>query len=53
MQKISKKDILNGCLEIISNYFIIQEFSGTKISLYEKSIYNNLKKLIEENKKND
>jgi hypothetical protein len=53
MQKISEKDILTGCLQIISNYFIIQEFSASKISLYEKTIYNNLKKLIEVKKKND
>ena len=51
MKKISELDILIGCLQIISNYFIIQEFSNSKISLYEKTIYNNLKKIIKEKKK--
>ena len=51
MKKISELDILVGCREIISNYFIIQEFSHNKISLYQKVIYNKLIKLIEEKKK--
>ena len=51
MKKISELDILVGCLEILDNYFIIQEFSHNKISLYQKVIYNNLVKLIEEKKK--
>ena len=51
MKKISELDILVGCREIISNYFIIQEFSNNKISLYQKVIYNKLIKLIEEKKK--
>jgi hypothetical protein len=51
MKKISELDILIGCREIISNYFIIQEFSNNKISLYQKVIYNKLIKLIEEQKK--
>jgi len=51
MKKISEIDILIGCREIIDNYFIIQEFSHNKISLYQKLIYNNLVKLIEEKKK--
>ena len=46
-------DTLKGCLEIINNYFIIQEFSANKITLYEKVIYNNLVKLIEDKKKNE
>ena len=46
-------DTLKGCLEIINNYFIIQEFSGSKITLYEKIIYNNLIKLIEAKNKNE
>lgn len=51
MKKISEIDILIGCLEIIDNHFIIQEFSHNKITLYQKLIYNNLLKLIEEKKK--
>jgi len=42
---------LHVAREIISNYFIIQEFSNNKISLYQKVIYNKLIKLIEEKKK--
>jgi hypothetical protein len=53
MLKPDKNDTLIGCLQIISNYFIIQEFSGSKITLYEKTIYNNLRKLIKAKKKND
>ncbi len=53
MSKIREIDILVGCLEIIDNYFITQEFSGNKITLYQKQIYNNLVKLIEDKKKND
>lgn len=53
MKKISEYDILIGCREIIDNYFIIQEFSNNKISLYQKAIYNNLNKLIEEKKKDE
>jgi hypothetical protein len=51
MKKISELDILIGCQEIINNYFIVQEFSHNKITLYQKLIYNNLTKLIEEKKK--
>jgi hypothetical protein len=51
MKKISELDILIGCLEILNNHFIIQEFSHNKITLYQKLIYNNLIKLIEEKKK--
>jgi hypothetical protein len=51
MKKISELDILIGCLEILENHFIIQEFSHNKITLYQKLIYNNLLKLIEEKKK--
>ena len=53
MKKISELDILIGCLEILENHFIIQEFSHNKITLYQKLIYNNLVKLIKEKKKND
>jgi hypothetical protein len=53
MKKISELDTLIGCLEIIDNHFIIQEFSHNKITLYQKIIYNNLVKLIEAKKKND
>jgi hypothetical protein len=51
MKKISEIDILIGCLEIIDNHFIIQEFSHNKVTLYQKLIYNNLLKLIQEKKK--
>ena len=50
MKKISELDILIGCLEIIDNHFITQEFSHNKITLYQKLIYTNLVKLIDEKK---
>ena len=53
MHKIREIDILIGCLEIIDNYFITQEFSGSKITLYQKQIYISLVKLIEDKKKNE
>ena len=40
------RDILIGCAELIRNYFLVQEFSGSKISSYEKAIYNALKLAI-------
>jgi hypothetical protein len=43
--KISR-DILVGCEILIKNYFTIQEFSGSKISSYDKAIYNALKLAI-------
>ena len=51
MKKISELDILIGCLEIIDNHFITQEFSHNKITLYQKLIYTNLVRLINEKKK--
>lgn len=46
MKRTVDIDILNGCAEIMKKYFIVQEFSGTKISSYEKAIYNALKLAI-------
>ena len=47
-------DILNGCLEIMQKYFVVQEFTGgAKISSYEKAIYNALQKAINKKGKNE
>ena len=46
MKKTVDIDILNGCAEIMQKYFVVQEFSGSKISSYEKAIYNALKLTI-------
>ena len=46
MKKSIDIDILNGCAEIMQKYFVVQEFSGSKISSYEKAIYNALKLAI-------
>ena len=43
MKRTVDIDILNGCAEIMQKYFVVQEFSGSKISSYEKAIYNALK----------
>jgi hypothetical protein len=45
MIKISR-DILVGCEELITHHFTIKEFSGSKITSYEKAIYNALKLAI-------
>ena len=46
-------DILKGCADLIKHYFIIQEFSGTKISSYDKAIYNALKLAIKGKSKDE
>ena len=43
--KISR-DILVSCENLIRNYFLVMEFSGSKISSYDKAIYNALKLAI-------
>jgi len=48
--KVSR-DILVSCAELINNYFIVMEFSGSKISSYDKAIYNSLKDIINNNNK--
>jgi hypothetical protein len=48
--KVSR-DILVSCAELINNYFIVMEFSGSKISSYDKAIYNALKDIINNNNK--
>jgi hypothetical protein len=47
------RDILIGCAELIRNYFLVQEFSGTKISSYDKALYNALLKSIKGTKKDE
>lgn len=44
-------DILKGCAEIIEHSFVVREFSGTKITSYEKALYNELLKVINKRKK--
>jgi len=39
-------DILIGSEKLIRNYFLFLEFQGTKISSYDKAIYNALKLAI-------
>ena len=46
-------DILNGCLEIMQKYFVVQEFSGSKISSYERAVYNAMKKAINKDGKHE
>jgi hypothetical protein len=53
MKKSDDIDILKGCSKIIRNYFIVQEFSGTKITSYEKALYNALLKSINGKKKDE
>jgi len=48
--KVSR-DILVSCAEIINNYFVVMEFSGSKITSYDKAIYNALKDIINNNNK--
>ena len=43
--KISR-DILVAVFDIITKHFLVQEFSGSKISSYDKAIYNALKLAI-------
>jgi hypothetical protein len=40
------RDILVSCADLIKNYFLVMEFSGSKISSYDKAIYNALKDII-------
>jgi len=47
------RDILVGISEEIKNYFLIQEFSGTKITSYQKALYNALLKSINGKKKHE
>ena len=50
MYKKVSLDILKGSLHIIEKFIITQEFSGSKVSSYDKAIYNELKKIINSNK---
>lgn len=47
--KVSR-DILVSCAELINNYFLVMEFSGSKISSYDKAVYNTLKDIINNKK---
>jgi hypothetical protein len=53
MKRTVDIDILNGCAEIMQKYFVVQEFSGTKITSYEKALYNALLKSINGKKKDE
>jgi hypothetical protein len=44
--KVSR-DILVSCADLIKNYFLVMEFSGSKISSYDKA----LKDIINNNNK--
>jgi hypothetical protein len=47
------RDILIGCADLIKHYFIVQEFSGTKVSSYDKALYNALLKSIKGKKRHE
>ena len=47
------RDILVSCAELINNYFLVMEFSGSKISSYDKAIYNALKLAIKGKSKDE
>ena len=53
MKRYIDQDILIAVFQIINKYFVVQEFSGSKISSYEKAVYNSLKKAINKGKKNE
>jgi len=53
MKKSVDIDLLKGCEKLLTNYFLFLEFQGTKISSYDKAIYNALKKVINKGKKNE
>ena len=53
MKKYIDQDILIAIFEIITKYFVVQEFSGSKISSYEKAVYKELKKIINSKKRNE
>jgi hypothetical protein len=46
MKRTIDLDILKGSEKLIRNYFLFLEFQGTKISSYDKAIYNALKLAI-------
>lgn len=52
MYKKVSLDILKGSLSIMKKFIIIQEFSGSKVSSYDKAIYSELKKIINSKEKN-
>ncbi len=47
------RDILVGIAELIKHYFLVQEFSGSKVSSYDKELYNALLKSINSRKKDE
>jgi hypothetical protein len=53
MKKHIDQDILIAVFDIITKYFVVQEFSGSKISSYEKAIYNALKLAIKGKSKDE
>ena len=46
-------DILEGCAEIISNYFVEKEFFGKPPNGYQRALYNALLKAINGKKKDE
>jgi hypothetical protein len=53
MKRTIDIDILVGSKKLISNYFVMLEFQGTKISSYDKAIYNALKLAIKGKSKDE
>jgi hypothetical protein len=39
-------DILIGCAKLLKEYFLVQEFSASKISSYDMAIYKELNNII-------
>ena len=53
MKRTIDIDILVASKKLISNYFVMLEFQGTKISSYDKAIYNALKLAIKGKNKDE
>ena len=53
MKRTIDIDILVASKKLISNYFVMLEFQGTKISSYDKAIYNALKLAIKGKSKDE
>ena len=53
MKKSVDIDILIAIFEMAQKYMVVQEFSGTKISGYERAVYNAMKKVINKDDKHE
>lgn len=46
-------DILIGCAKLLKEYFLVQEFTASKISSYDMAIYKKLNNIISKAKKDE